>query len=736
MNSNQINHLLASLNPAQKEAVLNGDGPVLVLAGAGSGKTRVLTHRVAYLLAAKIASPDAIMAVTFTNKAANEMRERLERIANVALAGGWIGTFHSLGARILRRESVHLGMASNFNIYDADDQLSCIKLIMEEKNFSTEQLPPRAIAHAISNAKNAFVGPEAFAQMADSEFERCAADVFLRYTTMLRENNAVDFDDLLMLPVVLFQQKRNILDYYQSKFEYLLVDEYQDTNRAQYLLLKMLAKKHGNLFVVGDDDQSIYRWRGADLRNILEFPKDYTNCKIFRLEQNYRSTKNILEAAHSVVVKNRGRHEKKLWTDKEAGEKVTLLECGDERQEAEIIVDKIQEEFMRRKRNFRDFAILYRTNAQSRVLEDSLRRHAIAYVIVGGLRFYERKEIKDILAYLKVVANPADTVSLRRIINYPLRGIGEATLQKLQHYALDKGLTFFDALAHVNEIPTIGERTRLAVLNFHRFIRKYIDLRDKISLSELVNSLVAETGIMQKYKQEGTPDAMTRMENIRELMQAVVEFAQAESGASLDGFLEQVSLVADIDSWDDRENAVTLMTLHSAKGLEFPVIFLCGLEDGLCPLSRNMDSRDELEEERRLFYVGATRAKEKLYLSYAHFRHRFGERNFSEPSRFLKELDLAYVEKESMMHVRAEAWSRPQRQSRPRDEFAQAMPDYEDFTQEEASFSPGMRVRHAQFGVGKIIKVQGAGARIKITVNFDSRGPKTLMVQYANLEIL
>ncbi|MDQ7062742.1 MAG: UvrD-helicase domain-containing protein [candidate division KSB1 bacterium] len=742
MDQPNVNHLLEGLNPEQRRAVECGDGPVLVLAGAGSGKTRVLIQRIAYLIATGRASADEIMAVTFTNKAAGEMKERLERLGHTHLHHGWIGTFHSLGARILRREAVHLGLESTFNIYDQDDSLNCVKLILDELDIPGERMPPRLAAHYISQAKNAFVDPQQFKTMVENDKMQMAAEVYPRYVQMLRANNAVDFDDLLLLPVVLFRNHPNILEYYQEKFRYILVDEYQDTNRTQYHLLQLLAQKHRNLFVVGDDDQSIYRWRGADLRNILDFGRDYPDCQVFRLEQNYRSTQNILDAAHSVIVKNQGRHEKRLWTQKEAGEKVHIIEAASEREEAEVIVQKINEEFLSNKRTLRDFVILYRTNAQSRAIEDALRRHGIAYIIVGGIRFYERKEIKDVLAYLKVVANPLDSISLRRIINYPLRGIGEATVRKIQNYALQHRITLLEAMKHTDEIENLSPRLRHTIKAFYQFIAKYISLKDKISVTELANSMVEETGILQNFKAEGTPDALTRMENIRELLNAISEYARNVENPSLEGFLEQVSLITDIDTWDDRSNAVSLMTLHSAKGLEFPVVFISGLEEGLFPLSRNMDSQDELEEERRLFYVGATRAREKLYLTYARTRSRFGEfqRN-GMPSRFLNELDPAVVE---LFQTRPAYYSRSRpssgsahrhRAPRPEPE-PQAMPDYENFSQEQVLFRKGMRIRHSHFGAGRVEAIEGHGENMKIVVAFGDGRIRKIMVKYATIEIL
>ena len=714
-------------------------GPVLVLAGAGSGKTRVLIHRIAYLLANGLTSPDAIMAVTFTNKAAGEMKERLERLGGIDVSGSWIGTFHSLGARFLRREAAHLGMNANFNIYDTADTVSCIKMVLTELNISTDVVQPKVAAYKISNAKNAFLTPSGFEQTVETRIDQVVAQIYHRYQAVLRENNALDFDDLLMKPVLLFQKTPAVLSYYQEKFEYTLVDEYQDTNRAQYLLLKLLAAKHRNLFVVGDDDQSIYRWRGADLRNILDFAKDYPDCTTFRLEQNYRSARNILDAAHSVVVHNQGRHEKKLWTERGPGEKVLLMEAFNEREEAELIVGRIHEEMARAKRSYRDFSILYRTNAQSRVLEDAMRRYSIAYVIVGGIRFYERKEIKDVLAYLRVVANPLDTVSLRRIINYPLRGIGEVTLRKLQQFALEQRIPFFEALGRVQEVNGVSARLQAAIKSFHQFIAKYISLKEKLSVTELATSLVEETGILQHFKAESTPDALSRRENVLELLNAFSDYAKGHAPPTLEGFLEEVSLITDIDTWDERGNAVTLMTLHAAKGLEFPVVFLCGLEEGLFPLTRRVDSRDDMEEERRLFYVGATRAKEKLCLSYATRRSRFGESQTGYPSRFLKELDASLIDRLSTQNRHRTddaAHAHRRRKDAEFDDAEQAMPDYENISQEFMPLRPGAKVRHAQFGIGEVQSVDGAGESTKVVVKFQTIGKKTLMVQYANLQIL
>ncbi len=719
------------------------DGPTLVLAGAGSGKTRVLTHRIAWIIAQGKCSAAEILAVTFTNKAAGEMRERLEKLGIPDVASGWIGTFHGLGARILRREAEHVGLQRSFVIYDADDQKQAMKLLIDQVYGDTEKIKPAPVLATISKAKNAFLSPQDFARNASTDFEHIVAELYENYLAFMLENNAVDFDDLLMLPVVLFKTQPTVLDFYKKKFRYILVDEYQDTNRAQYHLLKMLAADHRNLFVVGDDDQSIYRWRGADLRNILDFSKDYPDAQVFRLEQNYRSTRVILDAAHSVIVNNRNRHAKKLWTDRSGGDPVRVLETDSGRREATAICEMIKEEINRNKRDLREFAILYRTNAQSRALEEALLKAVIPYKIIGGVRFYERKEIKDVLAYLRLVSNPVDSISLRRVINYPARGIGEVSLGKVQDYALENRLTLFDALQHADDIPGLSARVRNALKSFHAFIDKYIALKGQIAMAELSSALVEETGILQLYKNEATEDAKNRMDNIRELLNAIYEFALNHPGTTLDAFLEEVSLIADVDALESNTNAVTMMTVHSAKGLEFPVVFIAGLEDGLFPLMRTQENRDEMEEERRLFYVGATRAKEVLYLSWARSRRRYKDLITCQRSRFLAELDPSLVEARTFVSHTYETggYHRPYRTTRrrkPVDDFEQVMPDYENFSQDGSgdTIPVGARIRHPAFGVGIVEQSIGRGENLKIKVRFQGEGLKTIVVKYVKLEIL
>ena len=731
INQPQIDKILTQLNEPQRNAVQHVDGPLLILAGAGSGKTRVLTYRMAHLIATGAASPADIIALTFTNKAAGEMRERVHSLIPESVASMWVGTFHSLFARILRREADRIGYNQNFTIYDTDDQQTLIKSILKDWNIATQMHSPKLIGYSISRAKNSMISPEEYQRDANNPTEEVAARVYVEYNRQLRRLNAMDFDDLLLKPLELFRLYPLVKEYYQDRFRYILVDEYQDTNRAQYLMLRELADKYKNICVVGDDDQSIYRWRGADLRNILDFEKDYPKCAQFRLEQNYRSTPSILGLAHSVVTRNTERHDKKLWTDKKDGEPVSIVTAYDAPEEARMIVDKISSEFRKGDRKFGDFSILYRINAQSRSLEDGLRAEAIPYIIVGGIKFYERKEIKDVLAYLRILINPTDAISLKRIINYPVRGIGEASISKIDVYAREQKITFLEALKKSAEIPKLQNRTIERLGTLVRLIEKYSTLLDRVSPAELATSLVEELGILRQFKDENTIESATRAENVRELLQAIHEFtASGDEEARLETYLQQVSLITDIDRWDDRSNAVTLMTLHAAKGLEFPVVFMAGLEEGLFPLSRSTEDPRDLEEERRLFYVGATRAKEKLYLFWSKNRKRFGESR-SYMSRFLKEVDNQFVALEQSATIkRAQSV-----QSRANWNY-DSMPQYEDESQEFVELNIGMRVKHQKFGKGTILSLEASSGGSKIVVNFDLYGRKRLVLPYAKLEIL
>jgi len=722
---------LQVLNPEQSKAVTATEGPVLILAGAGSGKTRVLTYRIAYLIREMGISPQSILAVTFTKKAAIEMRERIQKLIG-EVHGIWIGTFHSSFAKILRWESAAIQYSPNFVIYDTDDQNRLIKMIMEELNVPATRFHPKAVQSAISHAKNSLVDPEDYFNQSGSPFQEAVIRIYPEYQKHLRQNHAFDFDDLITVPIQIFKQHPHILEKYQDRFEYVLVDEYQDTNKAQYELIRYVSQKKRNLFVVGDDDQSIYGWRGADIHNILNFESDFPEAKVFRLEQNYRSTKNILAAAHSVVSRNQGRKVKKLWSENPKGEKIEIWEVDDDREEAYKAVEKVQEEVFKNKRSFRDFAILYRTNAQSRSLEDGLRRSGISYIIVGGVRFYDRREVKDVLAYMKLIVNPRDTVSLKRIINYPARGIGDASLRKVEKWSRENERPLFAALAYIDEIQGLSSRAKAGIKSFHDLIVKYTALTNKISPAELTHTLVEDSGILRHYKEDMSPEGQMRIENISELLTAIRDYTEETEKPSIAGFLEEVSLVNDVDQWNDKSNAITLMTLHSAKGLEFPVVFITGVEENLFPLSRSVEKKEDLEEERRLFYVGLTRAKEKVILSWAQNRRLYNNIEARLPSRFLDELDESACEFISSRSIRSmsDLYETADR------EFNDAMPDYESFSQETGSgrLLAGQWVLHDMFGKGQILNVQGYGEKQMVTVRFKNGIQKKLIVKYAKFK--
>ena len=736
---------LNELNSVQQEAVKMLNGPVMIIAGAGSGKTRVLTYRVAHLISCGV-PPYQILALTFTNKAANEMKARIIKLVGDKATGVWMGTFHSMFARILRKEAPLLGYTNSFTIYDSDDSQRAIRRCMEKLNLSVQQIPAQAVCSRISGAKNQLIPPAEYSSLARDFLDEKIGLVYAEYMALLHRSNAMDFDDLLVKPIELFKNNPETLKKYHHRFKFLLVDEFQDTNRAQYQVIKLLAGGHENICVVGDDAQSIYAFRGADIRNILDFSKDYPLAKTFRLEQNYRSTKNILAVADTLIKFNVDQLKKDLWTENPAGEPVRLLSCIDDRDEGHQILTVIRNEVAAEQRALRDFAILYRTNAQSRSLEDVLRRNGVPYVIVGGIRFYERKEIKDVLAYLRLLVNPRDDESLLRAINYPARGIGDTSVEKLLEFAREKTLTLFESCEHLSEVTGIQERARKAIDQFKSFMKKYVSLRAKVSLSELARSMVDDLGILRTYKEEGTAESMGRWENIQELLSAITEFIDEHPDGTLEAFLEEVSLVADIDSWDETRNVVTLMTLHASKGLEFPVVFVSGIEEGLLPFYSNTIERGELEEERRLFYVGITRAQTKLFLSKTQMRYRFGESVFASGSRFLAEIGedkLEVIEARSgqaslLLGRRRGVPHRPKivsERAPVREEkfFADESPDYENDTQESFEIKQGTAVRHEMFGKGKVIRVTGKGDTMKAVVDFDDYGVKNLLVKFARL---
>ncbi|RMG62961.1 MAG: hypothetical protein D6715_11775 [Calditrichaeota bacterium] len=733
-----IDNLLAQLNPPQREAVTYLDGPLLVLAGAGSGKTRVLTYKIAYLIARAVVRPEEILALTFTNKAANEMKHRVEQLLGMDVRGLWIGTFHSICARILRREIHHLGFQRNFTIYDAGDQLAQIERIMQFLNLNRDLVKPRQVQYVISQCKNKMMDALAYEKTATDFVSQQIAKIYLEYETALRRNNALDFDDLLIKPLQLFSERKDLLARYQERFKYVLVDEYQDTNKAQYHLVRLLSQPDRVICVVGDEDQSIYTWRGADITNILSFEKDFPDCRVIRLEQNYRSTQTILDAANEVVARNTQRLGKTLWSENGQGDPIEVIATASEIDEARQVVGIIAKE-RARGIGYNEMAILYRTNAQSRALEDQLRRTGIPYTIVGGTKFYERKEIKDLLAYLRVLVNPTDSLALRRIINVPARGIGEVSLQHLQDYADREGISLYQALAQAGRIEQLTPR---AQNKMHHFISLLEEIRrevDQVNALEIASRVVEQFGLRAMYENSPDPQDQARVENINELLNSMAQFVDERPDPvdqTLAAFLEEVSLVTDIDNWDPDSPVVTLMTLHSAKGLEFPVVMITGLEDGLFPLSRSLEENEEkLEEERRLFYVGMTRAKQRLYLLWAKSRRRFWGDDFASqfqnvPSRFLREIPARFKQERDLTGV----------SESPATRFV----SLEDAAWEEAagtqeegqSYQPGQVVVHDTFGRGEILAVESSRHGTKLTIRFGRAGVKKIVAEYANLELL
>jgi DNA helicase-2/ATP-dependent DNA helicase PcrA len=751
-------NLLHNLNPPQREAVLHDEGPLLILAGAGSGKTRVIVHRIARLIMEKGVSPWNILAVTFTNKAAGEMRERVEKL----LGGGdapLISTFHSFCARILRRDIHHLGFDGNFAIYDERDSEKLLKDIVTELKIDDKRFPPKLFASAIDDFKNAGLTP---GDVPSSDFfSEKVAKVYSVYQERLKRCNALDFGDLLLLTVKLFETLPEVLDRYREKYQWLLVDEYQDTNPIQYRLVRLLAGTRKNLCVVGDDDQSIYRWRGADLRNILDFEKDFPGVRVVKLEQNYRSTRTILAAAGKVVEKNRGRKPKTLWTDNPAGEKIVYRQTSDEREEARFVCREI-ERYVRKGGNVGDVAVFYRTNAQSRVVEDALVTDGIPYRMVGGMRFYERMEIKDILAYLKALDNPADEVALKRIINTPPRGIGHSTVERISDLALNRGILFHDALNQAATGGVLGPGPRSKVAAFVDMMERFKRFVDTTPLAELVSRIIRESCYESKLKEDRTEEAEDRLANLQELVAAIEEFERGSGEHSLSAFLEQVALVSDLEKGEAGQEAATLMTLHSAKGLEFPLVFMIGLEERLFPHVRALEEQSQMEEERRLCYVGMTRAKERLYLVNARRRRIFGQEQYNVPSRFIADIPREFVELEGEFQPDLSFGGKGygEREWTPapmgrRDEYAQAdrietthnlsavfdgndEPEVDNEVRvvpdDEADVFIGMRVRHSRFGVGTVRKIEGKGDGQKVIVWFNSVGPKKLLVRFAGLE--
>ena len=729
-----------TLNPQQKEAVWQTEGPVLILAGAGSGKTRVLTHRIAYLIEEKGINPWNIMAITFTNKAAGEMRERVDKIVGFGSESIWVSTFHSSCVRILRRYIDRLGYDHNFTIYDTDDQKSLMKDICKKLQIDTKIHKERAILAAISSAKDELITPEEYELNAMRDFsKKNIAQAYKEYQKELKKNNALDFDDLIVKTVELFRSCPDVLDSYQEGFRYIMVDEYQDTNTAQFKFVSLLAEKYKNLCVVGDDDQSIYKFRGANIGNILGFEKVFPQAKVIKLEQNYRSTQNILDAANEVIHNNMGRKNKSLWTDNEEGEPIHYRQFMNAYEEAEYIAGDISRRVREDGCQYKDCAILYRTNAQSRLFEEKFLMANIPYKLVGGVNFYARKEIKDLLSYLKTVDNGKDDLAVRRIINVPKRGIGPASLTKVQDYADQKGISFYDALRETENIPALG-RAAAKITPFVTFIQSLRSKLEYVSVSELLKDIIEETGYVAELQAEGTEEAEGRIENINELITKVVSYEEENEDPTLSGFLEEVALIADIDTVDGDDNQVLLMTLHSAKGLEFPYVYLAGMEDGIFPsyMTITADDPTEIEEERRLCYVGITRAMKELTLTCAQQRMIRGETQYNRPSRFIREIPRGLVELgRNFKEQKVKEIPLPKSMKQMREAFRQPafMPKQFEVKKETSlSYNVGDTVKHIKFGVGVVKDIAEGGRDYEVTVDFDKVGVKKMFASFAKLK--
>jgi DNA helicase II / ATP-dependent DNA helicase PcrA len=750
--------LLEGLNDIQREAVLHTEGPVLIVAGAGSGKTRALTHRIAYLIREQRVSPFEILAITFTNKASREMAERVEGLVGHGIAKGmWILTFHSTCARILRREHTHLGVPSGFTIYDDGDTERLIAGILKDLDLDPKRFPPRAMAAAIGKAKDRVLSPGEFRELASNFYEETVARVFEAYEQRKRDAGALDFDDLITETVRLFDQHPAVLEHYQERFRYLLVDEYQDTSRAQYRLVNQLAGKHRNVCVVGDADQGVYSWRGATIQNILDFERDYPEAAVFLMEQNYRSTQRILEVANALIAHNQQRKPKELWTDAGAGELVVSYKAEDEHDEAFFVASELERLRDQEGYRYRDVAIFYRTNAQSRVIEDVLMRVGTPYRVFGGVRFYQRKEIKDVLAYLRLLVNPQDVISFRRVVNTPKRGIGDATVAALESFAREEEIDVVEACSRVDEISTLGTRARGAVVGFTSImaaLRHHLD--DGAGPARMVEFAAQESGYLLELEEDRTVEAQGRIENIQELSGVAQEIVAREPDVGLEGFLEQVSLVGEQDEYEEDASTVTLMTLHIAKGLEFPIVFIVGMEDGIFPHFRSMTDQAQLEEERRLAYVGITRAQERLYLTHAWSRTLYGQTQYNPPSRFLSELP------EQLLDLRESEGDRRSRVGRGHGGQASGsarasgggytvigLPGQEGETRVDRDWTPpkptgvakraapaiqpGDTVVHERFGEGVVLAVSGAGDDAEARVAFSDVGEKSLLLAYAPL---
>ncbi len=751
--------ILTGLNSPQKEAVMHKDGPLLILAGAGSGKTRVLTHRIAHLIQSHGVYPSNIIAITFTNKAAREMKDRVIKLLGNMSQDIWISTFHAACVRMLRRDAEKIGFGRNFVIYDTSDQLTVVKDCIKELDKDNKNFPPKTVLNYIGRAKDELIGPETYMEVNGSDYRlKNIAEIYGLYQKKLKQNNAVDFDDIIAHTIKLLEKNPPVLDYYRKKFTYILVDEYQDTNTAQYHLISLLAQKHRNLCVVGDDDQSVYGFRGANIRNILDFEKEFKVCKVIKLEQNYRSTRTILDAANEVIRNNFERKEKRLWTDKETGCKIQCFKAENEHFEAEFIAHEIKRLKLNEEINYNDIAILYRMNAQSRVIEEMLIKAGIPYGIFGGLRFYDRKEIKDVLAYLKFIANKSDNLSLKRIINVPKRGIGKTTMDKLEKLAEEKSCGIYEIISsdeYMNEFSKVS----LKLKAFKELIADLDSIKEKLKVSEFINTVIEKTGILNRLESENTVEARSRIENIMEFVSVALEFEHKNQDQNFEAFLAEISLIADIDNLNEEEGSnVVLMTIHSAKGLEFPVVFMTGMEESVFPGYRSMNDEKGIEEERRLCYVGMTRAKERLYLTNAELRTLFGKTDYNMTSRFLSEIPDELLEDVELDNEDVETGSKVEINDTKSESMRNFMKKgftlykggkpitIEEITEKNkvkednrndvscTDFNPGDRVLHKMFGTGTVTLVEEIDGDVRLDVNFENSGKKRLIAAYARLK--
>ena len=772
-----MEEILKGLNDKQYEAVVNTEGPCLVIAGAGSGKTKVLTHKIAYLMGEKNILPWNILAITFTNKAAKEMKERIELLVGDAAKDMWVGTFHSICVRILRKFIDRIGFDSSFIIFDSSDQKTMIKQILKDLQLDDKIFTDRSVMSEISNAKNEMLEPDTYAVKAHGDFRKeKIAEVYERYQKRLKENNAIDFDDIINYTIKILMENPDVLQYYSNKFEYVLVDEYQDTNKSQFTLVTMLASKHGNITAVGDNDQGIYSFRGADISNILNFEKDFPGTKIIKLEQNYRCTGNILKVANAVIKNNEVKYDKKLWTENDVGNLPKVFSADNEYDEGRYIAEQIEHLIREEKYKYSDFAVLYRMNTQSRAIEEILRREAIPYKIVGGLKFYERKEIKDIISYLRLVQNPADNLSLNRVINEPKRGIGKTSLDKIAQIAEENNMSMYQVIKNA-EVYGLN-RVYLNSREFIDCMESIIAKKDELTISELVKKILKDTGYTRALENENTIEAENRIANLEEFLNVAVEFEEESADNGLSDFLEGITLSSDLDNMEEAEESVTLMTLHSAKGLEFPVVFLVGMEEGIFPGYKSIGEQKELEEERRLCYVGVTRAKENLFLTNSKQRTTFGSTTHNPPSRFLQEIPkelldgyedavISMPKKENIFGDSGYTWSYGSKNNgniktykttelqyatsaagvqknsgttgfvfRTAESFLNNIGKKSNNNIDFSAYQSGVRVYHKKFGEGTINYVEPEGEDLKVDINFDKVGHKRLMAKFANLEVL